>query len=248
MKEALIAIKEKGIKSIDLLKLFERGIKLPIDEPFFPIQVHAISPTKVKEMVIPLVEVSSTDYSTEIVCHQNAYVYDIRAQLEENSHRINYLRKILSSNVDSIKAITKNCVMMNNKVKQMVFLQNKLYEQLISKEEHVCGVNTRGGSTTQDPDFPEGHPKRKEHDALKANKSSGGKSPNGNKIKEHGKDQEQDTFISDVETKDGNNNEEESSQVSEEQQDNEHIEENEADARNDLQPSKKKKEISTKKR
>jgi hypothetical protein len=37
MKEALTAIKEKGIKSIDLLKLSERGIKLPIDEPCFPI-------------------------------------------------------------------------------------------------------------------------------------------------------------------------------------------------------------------
>jgi hypothetical protein len=33
MKEALIAIEEKGIKSIDLLRLSERGIKLHIDEP-----------------------------------------------------------------------------------------------------------------------------------------------------------------------------------------------------------------------
>jgi hypothetical protein len=48
MKEALMAIKEKGIKSIDLLELSERGIKLPIDEPCFPTQVHAISRTEVK--------------------------------------------------------------------------------------------------------------------------------------------------------------------------------------------------------
>jgi hypothetical protein len=58
--------------------------------------------------------------------------------------------------------------MMSNQVEQMISLQNQLYEQLISKEKHACGVNTRGGSATQDPDFPEGHPKRKEHDALKA--------------------------------------------------------------------------------
>jgi hypothetical protein len=56
MKEALIAIQEKEIKSIDLLKLSERGIKLPIDEPCFPIQVHVISPTEVKEKVIHLLK------------------------------------------------------------------------------------------------------------------------------------------------------------------------------------------------
>jgi hypothetical protein len=96
--------------------------------------------------------------------------------------------------------------MMNNQVEQMVSLQNKLYELLISKEEQVCGVNTRGGSATQDPDFPEGHPKRKEQDALKANKSSARISPNGNKFKERDKDQEQDTSISDAKIEDGNNN------------------------------------------
>ena len=43
---------------------------------------------------------------------------------------------------------------MNNQVEQMVPLQNKLYEKLISKQKQVCGVNNRGGSATQDPDYP----------------------------------------------------------------------------------------------
>jgi hypothetical protein len=47
MKEA---IEENGIKSLDLLELSERGIKLAIDEPCIPIQVHAIVPTKVRKM------------------------------------------------------------------------------------------------------------------------------------------------------------------------------------------------------
>jgi hypothetical protein len=142
--------------------------------------VHVISPTEVKEKVNPPVEVSPTSYSTEIVCYQNAYVNDIKAQFKENYHKINYLREVLNANVDAIKAITKHCVMMNNQVEQMGSIQNKLYEQLISKEKLVCGVNTRGGSATQDPDFPEGHLRRKEQEALKANKSSIGKSPNEN--------------------------------------------------------------------
>ena len=40
MKEASRSIKEKGIKTADLKGLSEKGIKLPIDEPCFPIKVH----------------------------------------------------------------------------------------------------------------------------------------------------------------------------------------------------------------
>jgi hypothetical protein len=128
MKEALTAFKEKGIKSINLLKLSERVTKLPIDGPCFPIQVHAISPTKVKEKVIPPVEVSPASYSTKIVCFQHAYVNDIKVQLEENSHKINYLCEVLNAGVDAIKEVTKHCVMMNNQVEQMISLKNKLYK------------------------------------------------------------------------------------------------------------------------
>ena len=82
----------------------------------------------------------------------------------------------------------------------MVYLENKLYEKLISKEKQVCGVNTRGGSATQDPDYPEGHPKRREQEALKANKFSAGKSPNDSEINENSKEQGNDVSISDAET------------------------------------------------
>jgi hypothetical protein len=42
MKESTNSIEEKGIKSADLKLLGEKGIKLPIDEPCFPIKVHSI--------------------------------------------------------------------------------------------------------------------------------------------------------------------------------------------------------------
>jgi hypothetical protein len=42
---------------------------------------------------------------------------------------------------------------------------------LIANEKQVCEVNTRGGSTTQDPDYPGGHVKRKEQVVLKAKKN-----------------------------------------------------------------------------
>ena len=165
-------------------------------KPCFPNQVHAISPTEVKEKVTPPVEVSFTGYSNRITYDQNAVMHDIRMNLEENSHKIKYLRESLNASVDSVKMIIKHCVMMNNQVEQMVSLQNKLCEKLISKEKQVCGVNTRGGSATQDPDYPEGHPKRKEQDALKAKKTSAGKSPNDNENEESGNSEEQENEIS----------------------------------------------------
>jgi 2-methylcitrate dehydratase PrpD len=39
-------------------------------------------------------------------------------------------------------------------------------------------VKTRRGTETQDPDYPKGHPKRTEQDALKDSKNLAGESPN----------------------------------------------------------------------
>ena len=57
----------------------------------------------------------------------------------------------------------------------MISLQNQLYEKLNMKKQ-VCGVNTRGGASTQDPDYPEGHPKRKEQEAREKKLSADRKS------------------------------------------------------------------------
>jgi hypothetical protein len=67
--------------------------------------------------------------------------------------------------------------MMHNQVEQIIYLQNKFYEKLLDEKRQVCGVNTRGGSSTQDPHYLEGHPKKKEQEARKK-KSFAGESPN----------------------------------------------------------------------
>ena len=118
----------------------------------------------------------------------------------------------------SVRRIIKHCEMMNNQVEQMVSLQNQLYGNLIE-----CGVNTRGGASTQDPDYPENHPKRKEQEALKK-KSTAVKSPNENKDIDNSQEQDKDISISDAETEDDNIVEEESSPPDEEQQEEENNE------------------------
>jgi hypothetical protein len=146
------------------------GIKFHIDEPCFPIQVHVIFSVEGNEKVSPTTEISYVDHSNNFAYHQDTIKHDIIMNLVKNSHNIKFLRKSLNSSVDSIKMIIKHCTMMNNQVEQIISLQNKLYENLLEKRQ-VCGVETRRGPSTQDPDYPKWHPKRKDKDALK-NKSS----------------------------------------------------------------------------
>ena len=116
--------------------------------------------------------------------------------------------------------------------------QNQLYEKLNVKKQ-VCGVNTRGGASTQDPDYPEGHPKGKEQKARKK-KLSASKYPNENQDKYDSEKQDNDISISDAETEDNNNEEEESSSPKEEPQEVENIKESEAAEKEDRQPSTEK--------
>ena len=235
MKVAAKDIEEKGIKTSHLKELSEMGVKLPIDKPCFPIQVNAISSMEGNEKVTPPIDVS---YVNDFAYNHNPEEHSIRMSIMENSHKIKFLRESLNASVEEVRRIIKHCEMMNNQVEQMVSLQNQLYESLMVKKQ-VCGVNTRGGASTQDPDFPEGHPKRKEQEALKK-KSSAGKSPNENKDIDDSEEQDKDISISDAETEDNNNEEEESPSPEEERQEDEIIEEPEPNDKEDPPPSTEK--------
>ena len=214
MAEASKDINEKGIKTSHLKELSEMGIKLPTDEPCFPIQVNSILPTEGNKEETPPVDVS---YVNNFAYHDNPEERKIRMTIMENHHKINFLRENLNASVGEVKRIVKHCEMMNNQVEQMISLQNQLYENL-NKQKQLCGVNTRGGASTQDPDYPDDHPKRKEQVALK-DKSFAGKSPNENEHDVDSNEQDKDISISDAETEDDNNEEEESSPSDIEQHD-----------------------------
>ncbi|KAK1613090.1 hypothetical protein QYE76_036763 [Lolium multiflorum] len=81
-----------------------------------------------------------------------------------------------------------------------------------SKEKHACEVTTRGGASTQDPLYPEGHPKRVEQDSQPIKTSA----PSKKKKKKHKNVVESSEpvndpnsiSISDAETESGNEHEE----------------------------------------
>jgi hypothetical protein len=64
------------------------GVKLPIDQPCFPIQVNVVCPTEGMENVSPTIEVS---YVNDFAYHNNPEEHYIRMNLMKNSHKIKSL-------------------------------------------------------------------------------------------------------------------------------------------------------------
>jgi hypothetical protein len=234
MKEASESIKEKGIKTSHLKELSEMGMKLPINQPYFPIQVNVVCPTKGNEKVLPTTEIL---YVNDFAYDSKPKEHYIRMNLMKNSHKIKSFCENLSAKVEAIKGLVKHCEIMNNQVEQIISLQNQLYENLIGKKQ-VCGVKTRGGASTQDPDFPNDHPKRREQDALEK-KSFAGQSPNENEDNGNSEEQDKDTSISGAGTEDNNNenDDEELFPPDKEQQEAAKNEESVSPTREDPQPS-----------
>src|SRR4051812_14269512 len=79
-----------------------------------------------------------------------------------------------------------------------------------SGDKHAYGIKTRSGAATQDPLYPEGHPKRIEHDSQQGEDSDSPHKRNKNKHKiveeplEYSVDPNS-ISVSDAETKSGNN-------------------------------------------
>ena len=93
MKEASRSIKEKGIKTSHLKELSEKGIKLPIDEPCFPIQVHAICSGKGNEEVSLPTEISYVNGLNNSTYDQRYFEHDIKRDIMENSCNIEIILK-----------------------------------------------------------------------------------------------------------------------------------------------------------
>ena len=71
---------------------------------------------------------------------------------------------------DELKLISKHTSMVTTQVEQVLNAQNDLLNELNSKNnDNDVRVMTRGGKMTQEPLYPEGHPKRIEQDSQRNN-------------------------------------------------------------------------------
>ena len=69
-----------------------------------------------------------------------------------------------------LKLIRKHASMVTTQVEQVLKAQNDLLNELNNKKnDNDVRVMTRGGKMTQEPLYPEGHPKRVEQDSQRTN-------------------------------------------------------------------------------
>jgi hypothetical protein len=104
--------------------------------------------------------------------------------------------------------LVKHLQMVQTQIDQLTKVQKDLLVNT-SRETHACEISTRSGASTQDPLYPEGHPKRIEQDSQRAidNGTLSRKKKKKHKTvaasSESGKDPNS-VSISDAETKSGN--------------------------------------------
>jgi hypothetical protein len=60
--------------------------------------------------------------------------------------------------------LVKHFQMVQTQIDQLTKVQKDLLVNA-SREKHACEISTKSGTSTQDPLYPEGHPKRIEHDS-----------------------------------------------------------------------------------
>jgi hypothetical protein len=87
--------------------------------------------------------------------------------LLKNSRAINKLQDIVERTSNDVKMLVKHFQMVQTQIDQLTKVQKDLLVNA-SREKQACEIRTRGGASTQDPLYPEGHPKRIEQDSQRA--------------------------------------------------------------------------------
>ena len=82
-------------------------------------------------------------------------------QLKYNSNILGHLGDYMANVKGELKFISKHAPMVATQVEQVLKDQNDLLNELNSKDnDYAVRVATRTGRMTQEPLYPEGHPKR----------------------------------------------------------------------------------------
>ena len=82
-------------------------------------------------------------------------------QLKQNAYMIEHLGDYMANVKGELKLISKHASMVTTQVEQVLKAQNDLLNEMNSKKnDYAVRVATRTGRMTQEPLYPEGHPKR----------------------------------------------------------------------------------------
>ncbi len=218
MQEAKKSMKEKGIKAEDVKNLPPIEEIHGLDNPTQVVEVNSLR--RFDEGDIPYNKSASQcldEFDNFIVKQDNFNAY-VSRQLKRNAYMLDHLGDYVSRTVNDLKLISKHASMVTTQVEQVLKAQNDLLNELNSKNnDNAVRVMTRGGKMTQEPLYPEGHPKRVEQDSQRINTDA--PSPSNKKKKKPNRtlhasepaidtpENPNDISISDAETQSGNEHE-----------------------------------------
>ena len=164
-------MKEKGIKAEDVKNLPPieeiHGLNAP---PPQVVEVNSL--LKFDEKDVPHGKTPRQCYLEfdNYIGKQNYFNARVMKQLEHNAHAIDRLSDLLFRIVNYVKGVSKHASMVQTQLEQVAKSQSDLLiEMNRNMNDHAVSVMTRGGSMTQEPLYPEGHPKRVEQDFQRAN-------------------------------------------------------------------------------
>src|SRR6266516_2448669 len=170
MQEAKKSMKEKGIKVVDVKNLLPIEEIHGLDNPTQVVEVNSL--LRFDEGDIPHNKSASQcldEFDNCIIKQENFNAY-VSRQLKHNAYMVDYLGDYVSRTVNDLKLISKHASMVTTQVEQVLKAQNDLLNELNSKNnDNVVRVMTRGGKMTQEPLYPEGHPKRIDQDSQRIN-------------------------------------------------------------------------------
>ncbi|KAK1608979.1 hypothetical protein QYE76_032652 [Lolium multiflorum] len=212
MREAKKSLMEKGIKSEDVKNLPPIEDLCKIIPPSSTIEVHSLQCFDRGDIPYSKPPDQCLDEFDNYIVKQNNFNMRVENHLMENSQAIGKLHDIVERTSNDVKMLVKHFNMIQTQIDQLTKVQNDLLKNT-HEEKHAYEVTTRGGVSTQDPLYPEGHPKRIEQDSQRTKETD---SPSKKKKKKHKAVVESSEpvndpnsiYISDAETESGNEHDE----------------------------------------
>src|SRR4051812_42670682 len=87
----------------------------------------------------------------------------VEKHFEEDARAISIFHDIVERTSNDVKMLVKHLQMVQTQIDQLSKVQKDLLVNA-SREKHAYEITTRSDTVTQDPLYPEGHPKRIEQD------------------------------------------------------------------------------------
>ena len=106
------------------------------------------------------------DEFDNFIMKQENFNKHVQSQLHYNSIAIKNLHDVLEKIANDVRGLVKNFHMVQTQLEQITKVQIVFLANMSNPAERkTYGIQTRGGTLTQDPLYHEGHPKRIEQDS-----------------------------------------------------------------------------------